>query len=470
MKALTSTIGVLLAALVTIIALTYIGVTLMQEQATLSYKVLDVKVVSLVRNTNSYTLTLIVTNHASKTIKITRIDVYDGSKKLVYGDDGRVDGIPPSYPDGLPQPILVPPGRTMTLHLMHRVPRNFILQKGVTVTVHFTIDGNQYSVAASGTAAFSPQYIQLQQGSGATVCGVRVSFTSRDGRAHTVNYLIFKLSSSLAPCISKYTSLAGHLVIKDSNGVSLPYAIIYEDGSTAWVAVKDTVTLSSTPYTITVIVTDKGEKADSATWGWVAMKFSVMNTFTVTRITPLYYERLVTANPEYIVARTRIWYDRRPFTVTGYSLSTPPLRGIEIYIREYGVATVYQLNFTTIDGTQYMAYVKSADWYHPEIEVYRVSGGTKTLVYQRDFGTTAWPGPQFEIVADSSVPRHTGVNGRYARFVVGKPIVSVSLMPLGGDGGNSLTYLYAYAGADGNVDWYAAEWYAIAKVSYQPLS
>jgi len=472
MRALSSTVAVMVAIVATVAALGAVAAALYTPAAHMSYRVLDFRVVSLYRSQDGYWLTLVVDNHASQPATITQVSVTDGRSRVVFGDAGAVDGIPASYADTLAgHPVTLPPGGAVTLRLFHAVPRGLVLGSHVTVTVTYRVGGETYRATSSATASFQPQYVESLS-SGSTVCGIRVSFTSRDGETHVVHALVFNITRDVLPCLFKYSSPAGHLVIRDQFGVKLPYTVLYSDGNVVWISVRSTVALGTTPYVLTVIATDSGEAAESPTWGWVPANYSLMDTFERTRTTTVFYERLFTSDPEYITVFTHPWYQRSVYTLTGYRLWLPAVRGIDFFIREFGTSTVYQLNFTTADGTEYVAYVKSADWYHPEIVVYKVVDGSLVQVYSRDFGTGAWPGPRFEVVADDSVPVYS-TYGRYARFVAGAPIVYVSLLPVSGDSGNSRAYLTVYAGGDTGgapVPWYLAMWYAIAKVTYLPLS
>ena len=302
---------------------------------------------------------------------------------------------------------------------------------------------------------------------------ISITSSGSGGMGYFVSTLVFKVNETIAPNLFQYDDLNGHLTILDPDGRKLQYTILYYNKQlkVAWISVKPQNLVYLSPnnqYVITVKYGPNGESASSQTWFWSTANYYVMDEKTERRYTSIYYEKVVTVgnNPPRLEVRTYPYYRKHNFNIHTYYLDYPVLKGFQVLIYERSLSTTYRVDFKTVDGKLYKLLLSSCWYGGPEFRLYVKNGNSWTLIASKELGCrNRGTYTIIDIISDSSVPRRVGTTYRY---VIGKPIEWISVMPTGGDNGNSFIYLYVYTGHVGTIrDYNFPMFFGYVKVSYQ---
>ena len=173
--------------------------------------------------------------------------------------------------------------------------------------------------------------------------------------------------------------------------------------------------------------------------GWV--KIENLNQWTkkpVESYTALYLEQVYN---DHIHAETR-WYGNKDYmTVT--SISTSPMKllasGITLYIKEHGVATTYKVAVKTSRGSEYDILIDTCYYVKPEVYVYR----GEQLLESIELGC----GDKTVAITNGNIPL---LMGTQADIRVDGYITEVTILPVGGDEGNSDLYVYIHSAMTAN--------------------
>jgi hypothetical protein len=481
---ITYTTGLLLALLIGVIVVTTVGYHYIINQKTIGYHVLEAKDLFLVKRLDGYYIKLLATNDGSDPIQVEKIVVTDGEKTLVFGDCGREDKLPTTYLDTLcNEKIVIGPGETFILQEFQQTPDNFKFKPGVTATIYYKVlsTGDVDAITIGSKAILSievggnngeeqpPPPPPSQEPSGE----FKVLFTSRRYWVFSTQILVFKVTSSVAPKMFYYDDIKGHLTITDSSGRHLKYSVLYYDknNKVAWIAVKPStyvVLYRYKPYTITVHFGPTGDKPTPIKWFWTGFNYYAMDTKSMTLWTHIDWERLVRvdSNTVGIQVYTDPWYYASHHkTLTGYADDEPAIYGIDIDIYESHLSTSYLIEFRTVDGKLYKVALTSCWYYGPEFRIYEVTGNQYKLIASKELGCHSYGRHTIiEIVASKSVPKYQ--NYLY-RYVIGKPIDWIWILPTSGDYGYSTIAVRAYLGAPETPVYWLTSFFYYVSVTYQ---